>query len=207
MTKNRFDGTLGKVYLDFNKDSLTMSSYQGSTPTSLKTENKYVRTSKPPKPSLSSKRPKMAGENKDEKLTNENDSPSGNTQKKSLIDKSINNHISNQSVIKLNPNRTSTKALRVKLDKQNTLKGESQLHNSTIVNNEEVSKSDINDSTDNTTSLLKPQAILLKKDESSKGTSLSTKATRFDAQINRRSLLTGKKISVKQLDVNKVYLQ
>ena len=177
VTKNRFDGTLGKVYLDFNRDSLTMSSYQGNPP---KKENKLVRSVKPPKTDASSKKSKTQGENENRSTASEQ----SNAQSKSVI--SGNRHRGNYK------------------DKS------AITETSTTSSNLSVPGTGVKDAaTPSGATAFEPSSLAVrpKKDDKSKGTTLSAKATRFSGHSSKRPLLTAKKISVKQLDLNKVYLQ
>ena len=211
VTKNRFDGTLGKVYLDFNRDSLTMSSYQGTNAASAKKENKIIRSSKPPKPSPSSKRTKIEG---DERVTSSG-TKAGNREKESSKYKNMSIDspsivvVSDDTTKVLNPIKTSSPTMKLtkseaqiyKIDKNTSTDDPRVSSNNSVGASNYVSFK--------TTSSFEPsrQAVTLKKDENSKGTALKTKATSFNRQSDKRSMITGKKISVKQLDVNKVYLQ
>ena len=200
MTKNRFDGTLGKVYLDFNRDSLTMSSYQGATAASAKKENKNIRSMKPPKASLSSKKTKIEGE----ESPSSSGIKSGNREKESSKYKDT-SFDSNNATKVLNPMKTSSLTAKLSKDENQTYKKDKNTNTDALNISSRGSKG-INM---NTTSSLESstQAVTLKKDENSKGTALKTKATRFIRQSDKQSMITGKRISVKQLDVNKVYLQ
>ena len=200
MTKNRFDGTLGKVYLDFDRDSLTMSSYQGATAASAKKENKNIRSMKPPKASLSFKKTKIEGEER----ASSSGIKSGNREKEGSKYKDT-SFDSNKATKVLNPMKASSLTAKLSKDENQIYR----IDKNTNTDAPNISSRGSNGINMNTTSSLEPstQAVTLKKDENSKGTSLKTKATRFIRQSDKRSMLTGKRISVKQLDVNKVYLQ
>lgn len=208
VTKNRFDGTLGKVYLDFNRDSLTLSSYQGENAASAKKENKIIRSTKPPKTSPSSKRTKTEG---DERVSSSG-TKAGNREKessgyKNIIDSPSTVVRSNNATKVFNPMKTPSPTVKLPENENQIYKIGKNTSTDDPPSNSSVGAS--NDVSFNTTSSFEPskQAVALKKDENSKGISLKTKATRFSGQPDKRSMLTGKKISVKQLDVNKVYLQ
>ena len=201
-----------------------MSSYQGNTTTNLssKKDNKFVRSVKPPKTGQSSRRTKTEDENVGRITAGERGTKSGNREKGNYKDKNLtsessatstsgmvsNNNINESNSIKISNNEA------IKIKSGGSTKSENQNDKDKNTESSEVSTTPVvvgnNIKHSNiTTNSFEPssQAVRLKKDENSKGTALSKKATRFDAHSGKRSLLTGKKISVKQLDVNKVYLQ
>ncbi|XP_028410521.1 twinkle protein, mitochondrial-like [Dendronephthya gigantea] len=225
VTKNRFDGTLGKVYLDFNRDSLSMSSYQTtSASASSKKENKLVRTVKPPKTGFGPKRITKSEPASEERIaTDDRATKLGNREKANLKGKNIGNESSTveaSSILSDNMNKVhSIKApglsANLNINSEPEAKPRSQNYKDKNMSNTPPSavassrpsagSYDMKES--NTSFKPSTQAVKLKKDDQSKGTALSTKATRFIVQTNKKSLSMGKKISVKQLDVNKVYLQ
>ncbi|CAB4033115.1 twinkle, mitochondrial isoform X2, partial [Paramuricea clavata] len=154
VTKNRFDGTLGKVYLDFNRDSLTMSSYQGTTTTtvSCKKDNKFIRSVKPPKTGLSSRKTKIEGENEERGTGGER---GGNPE----IEKRGTSKRKTESGLKDENQK----------DKHNT--ESSAKSNAPVVTGSHIKHVNLS------TNSVEPsgQAVRLKKDENSKGTALRLK--------------------------------
>ncbi|CAB4041264.1 Hypothetical predicted protein, partial [Paramuricea clavata] len=222
VTKNRFDGTLGKVYLDFNRDSLTMSSYQGTTATTVssKKDYKFIRSVKPPKTGLSSRKTKTEGENEERETGGESGAKTGNREKGNYKEKNISSEssvtsstslVSNKNIKESNSRNNQAAKLKInnesgskdgnQKDKHNT--ESSAKSNTSVVAGNHIKHSNLSTNSAQPSS----QAVRLKKDENSEGTAFSTKAMRFNGHSSKRSLVTGKKISVKQLDANKVYLQ
>ena len=218
VTKNRFDGTLGKVYLDFNRDSLTMSSFQGSTSASAssKKDNKLLRSVKPPKTGVSSRRTKTEDDCEDKVPVGERETKYPYREKETFKNKNLTSGSSATSVTRTVPKNNIKETNSIKAYIEIGSKAENENYKDQNIDSKSSVKStspvdasrDIKHSSMSTSSV-KPsvQAVEVKKGENSKGTALSTKATRFSGHSNKRSLLTGKKMSVKQLDVNKVYLQ
>ena len=180
VTKNRFDGTLGKVYLDFHRESLTMSSYQtNSTNIAVKKENKNMRSVKPPKTATH--------------VVNT---------KKTKVDPS--------ELLKAIPSLPDIGSKSVTVGNKQRGYGASRDNrtpvgspSTTVVANGDLKKSNFN----TVDSDVGNSQAKLKKGEQSKGTALNSKATRFNGYSTKKPVLTGRKISVKQLDVDNVYLQ
>ena len=180
VTKNRFDGTLGKVYLDFNRETLTLSSYQtNSTDITVKKENKNMRSVKPPKTASHVVNTKKTKVDPSEQLKTISSLPDVGTKSVSVGNKQRGYGGSRDS-------RTSGGSPSTTV----VANGDLKKSNSNIVD------SDVGNS-----------QAKFKKSEQSKGTALNSKATRFNGYSTKKPVLTGQKISVKQLDVDNVYLQ
>ncbi|CAB4007414.1 twinkle, mitochondrial isoform X3, partial [Paramuricea clavata] len=202
VTKNRFDGTLGKVYLGFNRDSLTMSSYQGTTTTTVssKKDNKFIRSVKPPKTGLSSRKTKTEGENEERKTGGEREAKSGNREKGNYKEKNVSSKssvtsstsvVSNKNIKESNSIKMPIQAAKLKINSESGSKDVNQKdkHNtesSAKSNTPVVAGSHIKHANLSTNSVEpSSQAARLKKNENSKGTALSTKAMRFNGHSSK----------------------
>jgi hypothetical protein len=197
-----------------------MSSFQGNASAIMpsKKDNKFVRSVKPPKTAVGSRRTKTEEDEEDKRTIHERVTKYGNREKASFKDKNLTSESSATSTTRLVPsnNINEEKSIKiydqaVKINSESGSKAENENNKDENVNSNKSSvaiKQDIKHSTISKNSFEpSSQAVKLKKDENSKGTALSSKGTRFSGHSSKRSLLTGKKMSVKQLDVNKVYLQ
>jgi hypothetical protein len=201
-----------------------MSSYRGTTTTTVssKKDYKFIRSVKPPKTGLNSRKTKSADANEERETGGERGAKSGNREKGNYKEKNVSSEssvtsstsvVSNKNIKESNSIKIPNQAAKLKSNSESGSKDANQKdkHNtesSAKSNTPVVAGNHIKHSNLSTNSVEpSSQAVRLKKDENSKGTALSTKAMRFNGHPSKRSLLTGKKISVKQLDVNKVYLQ
>ena len=200
-----------------------MSAYRtNSASASSKKENKLVRSVKPPKTGLGAKRSKAETATEDRVATDDTVTKLGNREKGNLkgqnigIESSVepSSILSNNIKKVVNSIKASSLAESVNINGELETKCRSQNDKDKIISNSTTlsvasspSVETYNMKEYNTSFEPSTQAIKLKKDNKPKGTALSTKATRFNRQTNKKSLSMGKKVSVKQLDVNKVYLQ
>ena len=192
-----------------------MSSFQGSTNANVssKKDNKLMRSVKPPKTGVSSRKTKTEDDSEDKVLFSERKAKYPNREKGNYKFKNLTSESSATSVTRIVPKNNIKETNPIKVYIEIGSKAENENYKDQNIDSKSSIKStspmeasrDIKHSS-MSTNLFKPsgQAVKLKKDENSKGTALST---RFSGHSNKRSLLTGKKMSVKQLDVNKVYLQ
>ena len=194
-----------------------MSSFQGSAGASVYSKkDKLVRSIKPPKTSASSRRTKTEDDSEDKVPVGERGTKYPNREKGNYKDKNVTSESPATSVTRIVPKNDikQTNPVKVYIETGSTTENENYKDQnidsrSSVKSTSSVEASQDIEHSSVSTSSVKPsgQAVKLKKDENSKGTALSTKGTRFSGHSNKRSLLTGKKMSVKQLDVNKVYLQ
>lgn len=243
MTKNRFDGTLGKVFLDFDPDSLTMSSYQSKNSSLVpsRKENKFLRSVKPSKTYFGGKRGGQTKDNNEsfkipseiepgkENSTHQYIHEVGESKTCSVEERLKDSKNENQKFkalqITVNDKNTTTKSQNKMALPKNRLSGSSLKEpyatersdkakyeikdGVTFQSNSENKNDDTNRKNLHENSVRTAKSLVkVERNDNPNGTILKSKATRFSAagQLSRRSL-TSKKISVKQLDINKVYLQ
>ena len=170
VTKNRFDGTLGKVYLDFDRETLSMSGKKREDFVAPKKENRSVRSVKPPRTATGTPVRKNTKHDKERTST-----PA----------------FAQESKPTFGANSKPIKGHSASAKDRNANSGSCGTSLTTVSRSSAANEG------------AKPTTA-----EQSKGlTSLSSKATRFNRFSSQKPVLTGNKISVKQLDVDNVYLQ